>query len=132
MVPGVFNLPAAAIVLLVAALLVIGIRQSANTNTVLVVIKVVVLIVFVGARRGLRAARESDARSFRPTPGTFGAVRLERRAARRGVMFFAYIGFDAVSTAAQEARNPQRDMPIGILASLGICTVHLHRGRASC
>jgi len=121
-VHGVFNLPAALIVLVVASLLIIGIRQSANTNTVLVIIKAMVLVVFVVAgaayvsRTNLTPLIPQNTGSF----GHFGWSGILRGA---GVMFFAYIGFDAVSTAAQEAKNPQRDMPIGILASLGICTV---------
>src|SRR5690349_13667147 len=96
-VSGVFNIPAAVIVLLVTALLIVGIRESANTNTVLVVIKSVVLVIFVAA----------------------GISYVNRSA----VLFSAYIGFDAVSTAAQESKNPQKDLPFGILVSLALCTV---------
>ena len=121
-VTGIFNLPAAAIVLVVAALLVVGIRESARTNAVLVVVKAMVLVVFVVA--GASYVRRENLTPFIPpnggTFGHFGASGVLRGAA---VMFFAYIGFDAVSTAAQEAKNPQRDMPIGILASLAVCTV---------
>ncbi|MDB4947798.1 MAG: amino acid permease [Gemmatimonadetes bacterium] len=119
---GVFNLPAAVIVLVVAALLVVGIRESANTNTALVVVKVAVLVLFVAM--GAAYVRRANLTPFVPPNtghfGDFGWSGVLRGAA---VMFFAYIGFDAVSTAAQEAKNPQRDMPIGILLSLGICTV---------
>ena len=106
----------------VAALLVVGIRESAGANTVLVLIKSIVLVVFVVAGASLRAAREPDAvrAAQRRRVRTFGWSGVLRGA---GVMFFAYIGFDAVSTAAQEAKNPGRDMPIGILGSLAICTV---------
>jgi APA family basic amino acid/polyamine antiporter len=122
LVPGVFNLPAAAIVALVATLLVIGIRQSAGANTVLVVIKVVVLILFVGL--GAAYVRRENLTPFiPPNTGTFGAFGWSGVLRGAAIMFFAYVGFDAVSTAAQEARRPQRDMPIGILASLAICTV---------
>src|SRR3954462_12346859 len=122
LVPGMFNLPAAAIVALVAALLVIGIRQSAGANTVLVAIKVVVLILFVGL--GVAYVRRENLTPFiPPNAGTFGAFGWSGILRGAGIMFFAYIGFDAVSTAAQEAKNPQRDMPIGILGSLAICTV---------
>jgi basic amino acid/polyamine antiporter, APA family len=121
-VTAVFNLPAAAIIVLVSALLTIGIRESAGTNTVLVVIKSSVLVVFVVV--GAAFVRRENLTPFVPpntgTFGEFGPSGILRGAA---VMFFAYIGFDAVSTAAQEARDPQRDMPIGILASLAICTV---------
>ena len=119
---GMFNLPAAMIVLLVTGLLVIGIKQSANTNTVLVIIKAMVLVIFVLAgaayvnRANLTPLIPANTGSF----GNFGWSGILRGA---GVMFFAYIGFDAVSTAAQEAKNPQRDMPIGILGSLAICTI---------
>src|SRR5690349_15118802 len=122
MVPGIFNLPASLIVLLVTALLVIGIKESADANTALVVLKVAVLIAFVSL--GAAYVRREHLTPFIPPNtgefGHFGVSGIMRGAA---VMFFAYIGFDAVSTAAQEARNPQRDMPIGILLSLAICTV---------
>src|SRR5215212_3586117 len=121
-VPGIFNLPAAMIVLLVTALLVIGIRQSANANTVLVIIKSMVLIVFIVA--GAAYINSDNLHPFIPAnTGKFGAFGWSGVLRGAGVIFFAYIGFDAVSTAAQEAKNPQRDMPIGILASLAICTV---------
>ncbi len=121
-VTAVFNLPAAVIIVLVSSLLTIGIRESAGTNTVLVVIKSSVLVLFVAV--GAAFVRRENLTPFVPpntgTFGEFGPSGILRGAA---VMFFAYIGFDAVSTAAQEARDPQRDMPIGILASLAICTV---------
>ncbi len=119
---GVFNLPAALIVLFVAALLVYGIRQSANANTVLVVIKAMVLVIFVAA--GAAYVNRANLTPFIPqNTGSFGQFGWSGVLRGAGVMFFAYVGFDAVSTAAQEAKNPQRDMPIGILASLAICTV---------
>jgi basic amino acid/polyamine antiporter, APA family len=121
-VAGVFNLPAAAIVLLVTALLVIGIRQSANTNTALVVLKTAVLILFV-ALGAAYVRRENLVPFIPPNTGQFGHFGVSGVFRGAAIMFFAYVGFDAVSTAAQEARNPQRDMPIGILASLFICTV---------
>jgi basic amino acid/polyamine antiporter, APA family len=120
--PGPFNLPAALIVLFVAGLLIIGIKESASVNTALVVIKVAVLIVFVAA--GAAYVRPANLTPLvPPNTGTFGAFGWSGVLRGAGVMFFAYIGFDAVSTAAQEARDPARDMPIGILASLAICTV---------
>jgi APA family basic amino acid/polyamine antiporter len=119
---GLFNLPAACIVLLVAGLLAIGIRESANTNTVLVVIKVAVLLVFVTA--GAAYVRREHLTPFiPPNTGAFGAFGWSGVLRGAAVMFFAYVGFDAVSTAAQEAKKPQRDLPIGILGSLAICTV---------
>ena len=121
-VHGVFNLPAAAIVLVVASLLMIGIRQSANTNTALVAIKAMVLVIFVVAGAAY-VNRDNLTPFIPPNTGTFGHFGWSGVLRGAGVMFFAYIGFDAVSTAAQEAKNPQRDMPIGILASLAICMV---------
>ena len=122
LITGVFNLPASLIVLAVSALLVIGIRESANANTALVLIKSLVLVVFVGA--GIAYISRDNLTPFiPPNTGTFGEFGWSGIIRGAGVIFFAFIGFDAVSTAAQEARNPQRDMPIGILASLAICTV---------
>ena len=122
MVSGIFDLPAATIVLFVSALLVLGIRESANTNTALVVIKVMVLIVFVVA--GASYVRRENLTPFiPPNTGEFGHFGWSGVMRGAAVMFFAYIGFDAVSTAAQEAKRPQKDMPIGILGSLAICTV---------
>jgi APA family basic amino acid/polyamine antiporter len=120
--PGPFNLPAFAIVLVVAALLVVGIKQSADTNTVLVAIKALVLVVFVIAGAAY-VKRENLTPLIPPNTGEFGHFGWSGILRGAGVMFFAYIGFDAVSTAAQEARRPSRDMPIGILGSLAICTV---------
>jgi basic amino acid/polyamine antiporter, APA family len=121
-VAGGFNLPAAAIVLVVAGLLVIGIKQSADTNTWLVGIKTTVLVIFVVA--GAAFVKRANLTPFiPPNTGEFGHFGWSGVLRGAGVMFFAYIGFDAVSTAAQEAKNPARDMPIGILGSLAICTV---------
>jgi APA family basic amino acid/polyamine antiporter len=119
--PGAFNLPAVLIVLAVAALLLIGIRESANVNTALVVVKIAVLVVFVAAGAAY-VNRANLTPLVPPNTGTFGNFGWSGILRGAGVMFFAYIGFDAVSTAAQEAKHPERDMPIGILASLGICT----------
>ena len=119
---GVFNLPAAVIVLLVSVLLVIGIRESANTNTILVLIKIVVLVIFVGA--GIAYVRRDNLTPFiPPNTGEFGHFGWSGILRGSAVMFFAYIGFDAVSTAAQESKNPQKDLPFGILVSLALCTV---------
>ena len=121
-VHGLFNLPATLIVLGVTALLVKGIKESATANTVLVVIKVLVLVVFVAA--GAAYVRADNLTPFMPTnTGAFGSFGFSGVMRGTGIIFFAYIGFDAVSTAAQEAKSPQKDMPIGILASLAICTV---------
>ena len=119
---GAFNLPAAVIVLVVSALLVIGIKESADTNTLLVAIKVIVLVVFVAAGAAY-VNRDNLTPFIPPNAGSFGQFGWSGVLRGAGVMFFAYIGFDAVSTAAQEAKNPSRDMPIGILSSLAICTV---------
>ena len=119
---GVFNLPAAVIVLLVAGLLMVGIRESANTNTALVVLKVGVLLLFVTAGAAY-VQRENLTPFIPPNTGEFGAFGWSGVLRGAAIMFFAYVGFDAVSTAAQEAKRPQRDLPIGILGSLVICTL---------
>ncbi len=114
------NLPAVLIVIGVAALCYRGITQSAAVNAVIVAIKVAVLLLFMGF--SLQYVDPANWTPFIPEPegpGRFGWDGVVRGAS---IVFFAYIGFDAVSTAAQEAKNPQRDMPIGILGSLAICT----------
>jgi APA family basic amino acid/polyamine antiporter len=116
------NLPAAFVVALVATLLVIGIKESADTNTLLVGVKAMVLVVFVVAGAAY-VNRANLTPIVPPNAGEFGRFGWSGVLRGAGVMFFAYIGFDAVSTAAQEAKNPARDMPIGILGSLAICTV---------
>ena len=119
---GVFNLPAALILLVVSGLLVLGIKESADTNSLLVAIKVLVLVVFVVV--GASYVNRGNLTPFIPrNTGSFGHFGWSGVLRGAGVMFFAYIGFDAVSTAAQEAKQPERDMPIAILGSLAICTV---------
>jgi basic amino acid/polyamine antiporter, APA family len=121
-VTGVFNLPAAAIVLLVSMILIIGIRESAGFNTVIVVVKVAVLLLFVAF--GIKYINTANWHPFvPPNSGKFGEFGWSGVLRGAGVIFFAFIGFDAVSTAAQEAKNPQRDMPRGILISLVVCTL---------
>ena len=118
---AVLNVPAMVIVGLITILLIIGISESASFNNVIVVIKLAVVFLFIGF--GLAYVNRENWEPFIPPPagpGKFGWDGIVRGA---GVIFFAYIGFDAVSTAAQETRKPQRDMPIGILGSLAICTV---------
>jgi APA family basic amino acid/polyamine antiporter len=119
---AIFNLPAVIIIGIITALLVVGIRESANVNNVIVFIKVAVVLLFIVA--AAHAVNPANWHPFIPastgTRGEFGWTGVMTGA---GVVFFAYIGFDAVSTAAQEAKNPQRDMPIGIIGSLLICTV---------
>jgi APA family basic amino acid/polyamine antiporter len=113
-----FNLPAFLIALAITTILVIGIKESAKFNAGIVMVKVsVVLFVLALGSRYIHAANWGhDWHSFAP----FGFAGIGRAA---GYIFFAYIGFDAVSTTAQEAKNPQRDLPIGIIVSLAICTV---------
>ncbi|HEX9707441.1 MAG TPA: amino acid permease [Steroidobacteraceae bacterium] len=118
---ALINLPAVAIVVGVAALCYRGITQSATVNAVIVLIKVGVILLFMAFT--LQYVNPDNWMPFIPEPegpGRFGFDGVVRGAS---VVFFAYIGFDAVSTAAQEAKNPQRDMPIGILGSLFICTL---------
>ncbi|HXE76150.1 MAG TPA: amino acid permease [Candidatus Xenobia bacterium] len=120
--PGFFNVPAAFIVLLITALLVIGIRESASVNTTIVFVKVAVVIAFILA--GLAFINRANWSPFiPPNTGVFGEFGWSGVLRGAAVVFFAYIGFDAVSVAAQESRNPQRDMPIGILGSLAVCTL---------
>ena len=120
---GIINLPAIVLVLLMTTLLVVGIRESASFNNVIVFIKMAIVILVIGF--GFMYVNTANWHPFIPenSTGEFGHYGLSGIVRGAAVVFFAYIGFDAVSTAAQEARNPQRDMPIGILASLGICTV---------
>ena len=121
-VTAIFNLPAVVIAILVTALLVRGVRESATVNGVMVVVKVaVVLLVIAAGVRFVNADRFTPL--IPPNTGTFGEFGWSGVMRGAAVIFFAYIGFDAVSTAAQEARQPQRDMPIGILGSLAICSV---------
>ena len=119
---GILNVPAVLIVLSMTALLVVGIHESSRFNNVIVFVKVLIVLLVIGF--GFLHVNPANWKPFLPKNtgilGHFGYSGVVRGAA---VVFFAYIGFDAVSTAAQEARNPQRDMPIGILGSLGVCTV---------
>jgi APA family basic amino acid/polyamine antiporter len=122
MVKGLVNLPAVFIIAVVTTVLVIGIRESANVNNFIVVVKVAVVLLFVAI--GIAYVNPGNWRPFIPeNTGTFGQFGWSGILRGAGVIFFAYIGFDAVSTAAQEAKNPQKDMPIGILGSLAVCTV---------
>ena len=121
-VQGVMNLPAVVLVLLMTALLVIGIKESARFNNLMVVVKLAIVLLVIGF--GFAFVNSDNWTPFIPqNTGTFGEFGWSGIVRGAGVVFFAYIGFDAVSTAAQETRNPQRDLPIGILASLAICTV---------
>lgn len=119
---AVFNLPAVLIIFVVTTLLVVGIKESATFNNLIVFVKLAVILLFLGG--AIRAVSASNWSPFIPMNtgewGHFGWSGIMMGAA---IVFFAYIGFDAVSTAAQEAKNPQRDMPIGIIGSLIVCTV---------
>jgi APA family basic amino acid/polyamine antiporter len=120
-VHGIINLPALFIVVAISFLLMRGIEESAKFNTIVVIIKVAVVIVFVGV--GFFYIKPDNHVPFIPPNqggDSFGWPGIFRGAA---AIFFAYIGFDAVSTAAQEAKNPKRDMPIGIIGSLVVCTL---------
>jgi APA family basic amino acid/polyamine antiporter len=121
-VTAVFNLPAVLITIAVTILIVIGIKESANVNTAIVIVKIaVVLIVILG---GAAYVNTANWHPFIPeNTGKFGEYGWSGILRGAGVIFFAYIGFDAVSVAAQEARNPQKDMPTGILGSLIVCTL---------
>ena len=128
-VAGIVNIPAAFILLILTLLLIRGTKESAFVNGLIVVLKVTIVLLVIGI--GWSFINPANHTPMIPAPTTyttaegithpFGGIMGILGAA--GVVFFAYIGFDAVSTAAQEARNPKRDMPIGILGSLAICTV---------
>lgn len=130
---AVFNLPAFLIAIAVTALLVKGIQESANFNSIVVIVKIGVVLLFIIAGIGYVnthflgfgcEAGTGDCLQFiPPNTGTFGEFGYSGILTGAAVIFFAYIGFDAVSTAAQEAKNPQKDMPRAIIGSLLICTV---------
>jgi basic amino acid/polyamine antiporter, APA family len=121
-ITAIFNLPAVIITVAVTALLIFGVSESASVNSVIVVIKVAVVLIVIGA--GAFFIVPANFHPFIPeNTGHFGEYGWSGILRGAGVIFFAYIGFDAVSTSAQEARNPQRDMPLGILGSLAVCTV---------
>ena len=130
---AIFNLPAFLIAIAVTALLVKGIQESANFNSVVVMIKIAVVVLFIIAGIGFVnthylgigcQAGVGDCLNFiPPNTGTFGEYGMSGILTGASVIFFAYIGFDAVSTAAQEAKNPQRDMPRAIIGALAVCTV---------
>src|SRR5665811_2465192 len=102
--------------------LVIGIRESARFNNVIVIVKLCIVLLVIGF--GFMYVNSDNWHPFVPqNTGTFGQYGWSGIVRGAAVIFFAYIGFDAVSTAAQEAKRPQRDMPIGILGSLVICTI---------
>jgi APA family basic amino acid/polyamine antiporter len=126
---GIMNIPAVVILLLLTLLLIRGTKESAFVNGIIVILKVTIVLLVIGIGWGfVNAANHTP---FIPASTTYTTPQGIQHAyggilgilGAAGVVFFAYIGFDAVSTAAQEARNPKRDMPIGILGSLAICTI---------
>lgn len=118
---GLINLPALLIVCFTSVILIIGIRESSFFNMVMVVLKLLVIGVFIVA--GLGAIQWENLTPFIPeNEGAFGQFGISGIFRAAGIIFFAYIGFDALSTTAQEVKNPKKDMPIGIIGSLIICT----------
>ncbi len=119
---GIINVPAVFIVILMSLLLMRGTKESAWVNGIIVALKVAVVLIFIVL--GWQYIHPENYTPYIPAnTGTFGEFGFSGIVRAAAIVFFAYIGFDAVSTAAQEAKNPKRDMPIGILLSLGICTV---------
>jgi APA family basic amino acid/polyamine antiporter len=119
---GMINLPAVFIVVLMSLLLIKGTQESALVNSIIVTLKVAVVLIFIFL--GWRYINKANYVPYIPeNTGKFGEFGFSGIIRAAAIVFFAYIGFDAVSTAAQEAKNPRRDMPIGILGSLAICTV---------
>ena len=125
---GVVNAVAFLIICLCSFILIVGIRESANLNSAIVIMKVAIVLVFIAIAGSFVLHHASAAAAnwnpfIPPNTGKFGNFGWSGVARGAAVIFFAYIGFDAVSTAAQEAKNPQKDMPIGIIGSLVICTL---------
>jgi len=119
---GIINLPAVFIIALMSLLLIKGTRESAGVNAVIVALKVSVVLIFIIL--GWKYINESNYNPYIPdNTGNFGEFGFSGIIRAAAIVFFAYIGFDAVSTAAQETKNPKRNMPIGILGSLAICTI---------
>src|SRR5437660_10084435 len=126
---GIMNVPALFILLLLTMLLIRGTKESAFVNGLIVILKVSIVLLFIGI--GWRFINPANHTPMIPAPSTYTTPQGITHAyggilgilGAAGVVFFAYIGFDAVSTAAQEARTPKRDMPIGILGSLALCSI---------
>jgi len=117
---NIINLPSILIIGVVSALLIVGIKESTRFNNIIVIVKVVVVLLFIGF--GMSYINVDNWTPYIPeNTGTFGQFGISGIFTGAGVIFFAYIGFDAISTAAQETKNPKRDMPIGILGSLLGC-----------
>jgi len=122
MTGSIINLPSIFIILLVASLLLIGIKESSRFNNIIVFVKVAVVLLFVVF--GISYINVDNWTPYIPkNTGIFGQYGISGIFTGAGVIFFAYIGFDAISTAAQETKNPKRDMPIGILGSLFVCMI---------
>ncbi len=119
---GIINLPAVFIIVLMSLLLIKGTKESATVNAIIVALKITVVLVFIIL--GWKYINNANYTPYIPdNSGTFGEFGFSGIIRAAAIVFFAYIGFDAVSTTAQEAKNPKRDMPIGILGSLAICTI---------
>lgn len=119
---GIINLPAVLIIVLMSLLLMKGTKESAFVNTIIVGLKIAVVLIFIFL--GWKYINNDNYHPYIPdNTGNFGSFGFSGIIRAAAIVFFAYIGFDAVSTAAQEAKNPKRDMPWGILGSLAICTV---------
>ena len=119
---GIINLPAVFIIVLMSLLLIKGTKESAFVNSIIVALKVSVVLVFIFL--GWKYINTANYNPYIPdNTGNFGSFGFSGIIRAAAIVFFAYIGFDAVSTAAQEAKNPKKDMPIGILGSLLICTI---------
>ena len=117
--PVIFNLPAFAVVAVLTCILVIGIKESANSNNVMVILKLGIIVFFLCV--GVFLINPDNFNN--PATGGFAPNGFKGVSAAAAIIFFSYIGFDAVSTAAEEAKNPAKDMPFGIIMSLVICTV---------
>ena len=121
-VSGIVNLPAVFIIVLMSLLLIKGTQESALVNGIIVALKVTVVLIFIFL--GWKYINSANYTPYIPdNTGNFGEYGFSGIIRAAAIVFFAYIGFDAVSTAAQEAKNPKKDMPMGILGSLAICTV---------
>lgn len=119
---GIINLPALLIVMLISALLICGIRQSAAANAFFVIVKIVAVLIFIAV--GIFYINPDNYHPFIPeNTGTFGEYGISGILRATGVVFFAYIGFDAISTTTMEAKDPSKSIPRGILGSLFICTI---------
>jgi APA family basic amino acid/polyamine antiporter len=122
MTTGIINLPAAVIVGLLTLMLIMGTKESARLNNIMVAVKLVVVVAFIAL--GAFFVKTANWHPLiPPNTGEFGKFGWSGILRGSAVVFFAFIGFDAVSTAAQEAKNPQKDMPLGILGALAICTI---------